>query len=254
VAEYRVVQVWKGAEKVGDTIRVRISPDPWEPQFPLALVGQRFVVAGLPPNKEVKRSFGCVRGCAAVYAAGGSEIRYAAVSGDDGDCGGSGKGGIEDLGEFIAKFGDVWQAGAALETLSQDAREKKLLDSYLKDYMTEAGMAEVRTALGEAKTMAEFEVTLMHIGSDVARDTLKRVDSFRRSILDQAVRPPTIVDWKPPTEEELQNAVVELKDIHSGRFFDGVEPVEPAAAAGGRRFFDDVGEPAKAMERHPLWI
>jgi hypothetical protein len=106
----------------------------------------------------------------------------------------------------------------ALETLSQEAREKKLLDSYLKDYMSAEVKAVVGKAMAESQTIAEFEAELKAIDSDHARNTLKVIENYRNSILAQALRPPAITDWHPPTEEELQNAVTELKDIHSGRF------------------------------------
>ena len=42
VAEYRVLESWKGGRE-GETIRIRISPNYWEPQFPVALVGERYL-------------------------------------------------------------------------------------------------------------------------------------------------------------------------------------------------------------------
>ncbi len=42
VAEYRVLESWKGGRD-GDTIRIRISSNYWEPQFPIALVGERYL-------------------------------------------------------------------------------------------------------------------------------------------------------------------------------------------------------------------
>ena len=44
VARYKVIETWKGAVEPGATIAIRTATNYWEPQYPLALVGDRFVV------------------------------------------------------------------------------------------------------------------------------------------------------------------------------------------------------------------
>jgi hypothetical protein len=44
VADYRVVETWKGAPQPGDPIRLRLEAGYWMPQYPTALVGQRLLV------------------------------------------------------------------------------------------------------------------------------------------------------------------------------------------------------------------
>jgi hypothetical protein len=44
VAEYRVVEVWKGRRKVGDHFRIADPPDYWAGQYHLALCGERYYV------------------------------------------------------------------------------------------------------------------------------------------------------------------------------------------------------------------
>lgn len=44
VAEYRVLESWKGKPKAGERVRLRIHPDEFGPSFPIALSGERFVV------------------------------------------------------------------------------------------------------------------------------------------------------------------------------------------------------------------
>src|SRR4028118_1232061 len=43
VADYRVVESWKGAPK-DDRFRLRVAVNYWEPQFPITLVGDRYLV------------------------------------------------------------------------------------------------------------------------------------------------------------------------------------------------------------------
>ena len=43
VAEYRVVESWKG-QSTGSVLRIRIGVNYWEPQFPTVFVGERFLV------------------------------------------------------------------------------------------------------------------------------------------------------------------------------------------------------------------
>ncbi len=56
VAEHRVVETWKGAERPGETFRLRMGVDFWGPQFPVALVGQRLVIAAGADDPSVKGS------------------------------------------------------------------------------------------------------------------------------------------------------------------------------------------------------
>lgn len=43
VAEYEVLESWKGPPR-GTHLRIRMAVNYWEPQFPIALVGERFLV------------------------------------------------------------------------------------------------------------------------------------------------------------------------------------------------------------------
>ena len=45
VARYRVDETWKGAPAVGGELALRVGADYWGPQFPIALCGQRYLVA-----------------------------------------------------------------------------------------------------------------------------------------------------------------------------------------------------------------
>jgi hypothetical protein len=53
VAKYEVIEAWKG-ESVGAQISIRTATDYWGPQFPIALVGEEFVVAvARSPSSQV---------------------------------------------------------------------------------------------------------------------------------------------------------------------------------------------------------
>jgi len=45
VAEYRVLETWKGAATAGERLRIRISPDDFGQRFPTALCGEKYLVA-----------------------------------------------------------------------------------------------------------------------------------------------------------------------------------------------------------------
>jgi hypothetical protein len=45
VAQYKVIESWKGPP-VGTSLRIRVAVNYWEPQYPLTLVGERWVVTG----------------------------------------------------------------------------------------------------------------------------------------------------------------------------------------------------------------
>ncbi|MCA8912242.1 MAG: hypothetical protein KDB82_11100 [Planctomycetes bacterium] len=49
VAEYSVVRTWKGL-KPGDKVRIRVTPNYWGPQFPVAYVGQHWLVTASNAN------------------------------------------------------------------------------------------------------------------------------------------------------------------------------------------------------------
>ena len=60
VAEYRVIEAWKGAP-ANTRFRLQTPYNYWEPQFPIALVGQRWVVtayASRPPTRIVSTTSG----------------------------------------------------------------------------------------------------------------------------------------------------------------------------------------------------
>lgn len=61
VAHHRVVESFKGSFKAGDTVAVRVAANVWEPQFPVALVGQRWLVtahAGHAPSNVTSHTMG----------------------------------------------------------------------------------------------------------------------------------------------------------------------------------------------------
>ncbi|MBW8016468.1 MAG: hypothetical protein FVQ82_09790 [Planctomycetes bacterium] len=49
VAEYKVVEAWKGTEHI-EPIRIRVATNYWEPQFPLALIGEQYLVFAYKNN------------------------------------------------------------------------------------------------------------------------------------------------------------------------------------------------------------
>jgi hypothetical protein len=60
VARYRVVESWKGPA-AGKRVTIRVAVNYWEPQFPIALCGQRYFVTaykGEPPSNVVTSSVG----------------------------------------------------------------------------------------------------------------------------------------------------------------------------------------------------
>jgi hypothetical protein len=61
VAEYRVVESWKGP-KAGDRVTIRVPVDYWGEQYPLALCGERYLVMAYknPPNTLASKSGGRV--------------------------------------------------------------------------------------------------------------------------------------------------------------------------------------------------
>src|SRR5262245_11086391 len=44
VAKYKVLESWKGAPP-GTTFSLRIAVNYWEPQFPIALIGEQYLIA-----------------------------------------------------------------------------------------------------------------------------------------------------------------------------------------------------------------
>jgi hypothetical protein len=62
VARYKVIEAWKG-EAVGNSISVEIAVNAWEPQFPIALCGERFLFAAYkkPPSTMMSTtSYGAI--------------------------------------------------------------------------------------------------------------------------------------------------------------------------------------------------
>ena len=59
VAEYRVVESWKGA-KPGTRFRVRMGVNYWGGQFPIALCGTRYYMTAFrsPPDNLISTSVG----------------------------------------------------------------------------------------------------------------------------------------------------------------------------------------------------
>jgi hypothetical protein len=60
VARYKVVESWKGSSAAGDEISIRVAPDYWGPQFPVTLVGERYVVTAFkaPPSTMMSTTIG----------------------------------------------------------------------------------------------------------------------------------------------------------------------------------------------------
>jgi hypothetical protein len=61
VAKYKVIESWKG-EKPGSSVSIRMAVNYWEPQFPIAMCGQRFFVAAFKkdPTRLMTTSGGSV--------------------------------------------------------------------------------------------------------------------------------------------------------------------------------------------------
>ena len=60
VAEYEVVEPWKGAG-AGERFRLRIAVNYWEPQYPVALVGERYLITAFrsaPPSRMLSTTSG----------------------------------------------------------------------------------------------------------------------------------------------------------------------------------------------------
>ena len=59
VAEYTVVESWKGP-KVGSRVSIRVAVNYWEPQFPIALCGERYFVTAYKaaPDRMVSTTSG----------------------------------------------------------------------------------------------------------------------------------------------------------------------------------------------------
>ncbi len=60
VARYRVIESWKGAA-VGTSVTIRVAVNYWEPQYPLALVGERWLVnafASRAPSRMMSTTSG----------------------------------------------------------------------------------------------------------------------------------------------------------------------------------------------------
>jgi hypothetical protein len=59
VADYKVVESWKGP-KEGGRVSIRVAVNYWEPQFPLALCGERYFVTAYknPPSRVVSTTLG----------------------------------------------------------------------------------------------------------------------------------------------------------------------------------------------------
>ena len=49
VAEYKIIDAWKGTQDT-KPIRIRVAANYWEPQFPLALIGERYLVFAYKSN------------------------------------------------------------------------------------------------------------------------------------------------------------------------------------------------------------
>lgn len=61
VAGYKVVESWKGEAQKDDIISIRIAVDYWEPQFPIALCGERYIVTAYkaqPPSRVLSTTTG----------------------------------------------------------------------------------------------------------------------------------------------------------------------------------------------------
>ena len=61
VAKYKVIESWKGAPHKDDIISIRVAVNYWEPQFPIALCGERYLVTAYkaqPPSTMMSTSIG----------------------------------------------------------------------------------------------------------------------------------------------------------------------------------------------------
>lgn len=57
VAAYQVEEAWKGDLTVGETLTIRISPNPTGVQYPLVLVGQRFVALAYQNKQQAHEGY-----------------------------------------------------------------------------------------------------------------------------------------------------------------------------------------------------
>jgi len=61
VAQYKVIESWKGPSP-GTSVRIRVAVNYWEPQYPLTLVGERWVVTGfkMAPSTVMSSASGSI--------------------------------------------------------------------------------------------------------------------------------------------------------------------------------------------------
>jgi hypothetical protein len=173
VAKYKVLESWKGAP-AGTTFSIRIAVNYWEPQFPIALIGERYLVAAFrskAPTRIMSTTLGSPvplwwRNIPADYSLplfqgrvllplreGGRELN--AIGSDHPD--------LPSFKEAVQQF----------LALSPDQREARLLRRLSEKYLFNTGSSEKDKNLTAIKTLRRSV-----IGSSSAKEIVDHLLNF----------------------------------------------------------------------------
>jgi hypothetical protein len=239
VAKYRVVTIWKGPEKPGDEIRLEISPDESGPQFPLALVGQRFIVAAHRPSPtDGHANSPCVplflRQLNATYRTPLTQgMSHINPGEEDRPCQ------IFNV-DFtsVAAFGEGVQYLLRLpapvqEKLELDARLSALRNSTVEPYR------DAVEVFDNSRTVDDAVDALQLLGTQQAKNIIRQIELFRTSKIAAAQPQPPAAARKSKaplvTEDEIQAAIKLLGSDKPIEVYDAIEQLaaaRPAAVVG----------------------
>jgi hypothetical protein len=153
VARYRVLESWKGAP-AGTAFSIRVAVNYWEPQFPIALIGERYLVAAFrskAPTRIMSTTSGSPvplwwRNIPADYSLPLFQGRVLLPLREGG----------RELGAIGSDHPDLQSFKEAVQqflALGPDQREVRLLQRLSEKYLFNAGYSEKDKNLTESKTL-----------------------------------------------------------------------------------------------------
>jgi hypothetical protein len=173
VAKYRVLESWKGAP-AGTAFSIRVAVNYWEPQFPIALIGEQYLVAAFrsnAPSRIMSTTLGSPvplwwRNIPADYSLPLFQGRVLLPLREGGRA-------LDAIGSDHPDLKSFKEAVQQFLALSPDQREVRLLQRLSEKYLFNTGYSEKDRNLTEIKTLRRSV-----IGSSSAKDILDQLLNF----------------------------------------------------------------------------